>query len=275
MNVSDEPQKVVRRDDHFAERVKTRIWLEKPAPENPYNATEAFCHGYALQELLANCSYWEYIYLLFTGSRCTAAQHTLLEKIGIALANPGPRHPATRAVIAAAVSKTDPVNVLPLGLNVLAGAHLGAAEVGTAMQFLRRHLKRDPIEVVIQLIAELEADTQGDIHPAPGFGTRFGGTDHLAVSLAITLMQLPSTGNALTWANRFAQELERTGFGGWLMPGLAAATFLDLGFHPKWGPGLFQWLSAPGLLAHAIEMSNKPLTAIPFIDDSRYFIDDD
>lgn len=273
--MSDEPQKVERRGDRFAERVETRIWLEQPAPDNPYNATEAYCHGYALQDLLAHCSYWEYIYLLFTGNRCSSEQHALLEKIGIALANPGPRHPATRAVIAAAVSKTDPVNVLPLGLNVLAGTHLGAAEAGAAMQFLRRHLKRDPIEVANQLIAKLETATQGDAHPAPGFGTRFGGTDHLAASLANTLLHMPGAGKALTWTSQFAQELERLGFGGWLMPGLAAAAFLDLGFHPKWGPGLFQWMSAPGLLAHATEMSNKPLTAIPFIDDSRYFIDDD
>ena len=85
----------------------------------------------------------------------------------------------------------------------------------------------------------------------------------------------PLLGSALTWANAFAQELVRLGFGGWLMPGIAAAAYLDLGLHPKSGPGLFQWMSAPGLLAHATEMANKPLTALPFIDDSRYFIDDD
>jgi len=273
--MSDEPQKVERRGDRFAERVETRIWLEQAAPDNPYNATEAFCHGYALQDVLKNCSYWEYIYLLLTGNRCSPAQHALLEKLGIALANPGPRHPATRAVIAAAVSKTDPVNVLPLGLNVLAGAHLGAAEVCAGMQFLRRHLKRDPIDEARQRIAELETATSGDSHPAPGFGTRFGGTDHLSGALATTLLLEPGAGNALAWAGHFAQELERQGHGGWLMPGLAAAAYLDLGLHPKAGPGLFQWMSAPGLLAHAAEMSNKPLTALPFIDDSRYFIDED
>lgn len=273
--MSDEPQKVERRGDRFAERVESRIWLEQAAPDNPYVADKAYCHGYELQELLTNCSYWEYIYLLFTGSRCSKEQQQLLEKIGIALANPGPRHPATRAVIAAAVSKTDPANLLPLGLNVLAGAHLGATEVSDGMQFLRRHLKRDPTEVVKQRIADRASTADGDQHIAPGFGTRFGGSDRLTTSLANTLVQLPAAGKALDWANRFAQELEHHDQGGWLMPGLAAATFLDLGFHPKWGAGLFQWLSAPGLLAHAIEMSNKPLTAIPFIDDSRYFIDED
>lgn len=273
--MSDDSPKVERRDDRFADRVETRIWLERPSPDNPYNAAEAFCHGYDLRELLADCSYWEYLFLLFTGRRCTPEQHVLLEKLGIALANPGPRHPATRAVIAAAVSKTDAANVLPLGLNVLAGAHLGATEVGDCMQFLRRQLKRDPIAEARQRTTGLATAAEGDLRPAPGFGTRFGGTDDLAATLADTLAQLPGADTALAWTAEFAHELHRLGFGGWLMPGLAAAAFLDLGFHPKSGPGLFQWLSAPGLLAHAAEMSSKPLTALPFIDDSRYFIDAD
>lgn len=273
--MNEESPKVERRGERFAERVETRIWQERPAPDNPYNAAGAFCHGYDLRELLANCSYWEYLYLLFTGRRCSAAQHALLEKLGIALANPGPRHPATRAVIAAAVSRTDPVNVLPLGLNVLAGAHLGAAEAGDAMRFLRRMSRLDPIEAARHRSAGLGSAAEGDLRPAPGFGTRFGGTDHLAGTLAGTLAQSPGAGAVLAWAQAFAQELQRQGCGGWLMPGLAAAAFLDLGFHPKWGPGLFQWLCAPGLLAHAVEMSNQPLTALPFIDDNRYFIDDE
>lgn len=273
--MSDEPPKVERRGDRFAERVETRIWLERPAADNPYNAAAAFCHGYDLRELLAGCSYWEYLYLLFTGRRCSAEQHDLLEKLGIALANPGPRHPATRAVIAAAVSRTDPANVLPLGLNVLAGAHLGAQECADAMQFLRRAGRRDPREEARQRAAQRDRTVEGDVHVAPGFGTRFGGTDHLAGSLAGTLAGSPGAGAVLAWTQAFAQELQNLDCGGWLMPGLAAAALLDLGFHPKTGPGLFQWLSGPGLLAHALEMANKPLTALPFIDDSRYFIDDD
>ncbi|MFN2309063.1 MAG: citrate synthase [Gammaproteobacteria bacterium] len=273
--MSDDPPKVERRDERFAERVETRIWLERPAAGNPYNAAGAFCHGYDLGELLANCSYWEYLYLLFTGRRCAPEQQALLEKLGIALANPGPRHPATRAVIAAAVSKTDAVNLLPLGLNVLGGTHLGAAEAGEAMRFLKRHLKRDPVVEARQRAVAPASTAAGDRHPAPGFGTRYGGADELAATLADTLAQMPGAGAALAWAAAFAHELQRLKFGGWLMPGLAAAALLDLGLHPKWGPGLFQWLCAPGLLAHAVEMSNKPLTALPFIDDSRYAIDAD
>lgn len=266
--------KVERRPEHFAERVECGFWLEQPAPDNPYVAAEAYCHGYDLRELLARCSYWEYLYLLFTGRRCNAAQHGLLEKLGIALANPGPRHPATRAAVTAAVSKADPVHILPLGLNVLGGAHLGAAEAGAAMTFLRRHLKHDPLEEA-RLRADAADASADELRPAPGFGTRHRGIDLMAVDLGRALARLPGAGEALAWAHAFAAELQHLERGGWLMPAVAAAALLDLGFHPKTGPGLFQWLSAPGLLAHAFEMSNKPLTALPFIDDSHYHIDDD
>jgi len=272
--VADDPPKVERRAGQFAERVECGFWLERPAPDNPYVAAAAYCHGYDLRELLAKCSYWEYLYLLFTGRRCSPAQHGLLEQLGIALANPGPRHPATRAAISAAVSKADPVHILPLGLNVLGGAHLGAAEAGAAMMFVRRHLRRDPREEAGRRVVAVEV-VDGDLHPAPGFGTRYRGIDRVAVDLGRALAQSPGAGAALAWAATFAAELQRRDCGGWLLPGVAAAALLDLGFHPKTGPGLFQWLSAPGLLAHAFEMSNQPLTALPFIDDSRYFIDDD
>jgi citrate synthase len=57
---------------------------------------------------------------------------------------------------------------------------------------------------------------------------------------------------------------------GWQMPGIAAAMFTELGFTPSVGAGLYQLASSPGLLAHAIEMSGKPITAMPFVGDSDY-----
>lgn len=268
--------KAERRNERFAERIETEIWLEQPSADNPYIAAAAYCHGYDLQDLLTHCSYWEFIYLLLTGRRCTPEQRVLLEKLGIVLANPGPRHPATRAVMAAAVSRTEPENVLPLGLSVLAGAHLGATEVSESMSFLRRAVKRDAAAEAAQCASAPAQDaTRKDTHPAPGFGTHFGGSDALACSLASVLVALPGAGRALAWSDRFARELEARGAGSWLMPGLAAAAFTDLGFHPRSGAALFQWLSAPGLMAHAGEMANKPLTAFPFVEDHKYFIDDE
>jgi citrate synthase len=60
---------------------------------------------------------------------------------------------------------------------------------------------------------------------------------------------------------------------GWLSTGVAAAAFCDLGFHPRVGAGLYQLLCAPGLLAHGFELANKPITAMPFLDEEHYVID--
>ena len=40
------------------------------------------------------------------------------------------------------------------------------------------------------------------------------------------------------------------------------------------GRSLFQLLAAPGLLAHGLEMANKPLSAMPFVSDDNYHLRD-
>lgn len=60
---------------------------------------------------------------------------------------------------------------------------------------------------------------------------------------------------------------------GWLTTGVVAAVLAELGFQPRAAAGLYQYLCAPGLLAHGIEMSNKPVTSMPFISDKNYVIE--
>ena len=58
------------------------------------------------------------------------------------------------------------------------------------------------------------------------------------------------------------------------MPGLAAACFVDLGFTPIASACLYQLAAAPGLLAQGLEMANKELTAMPFVNDRNYHYTD-
>ena len=60
---------------------------------------------------------------------------------------------------------------------------------------------------------------------------------------------------------------------GWLSPGICAAVFLDLGFAPREGAGLFQLICAPGLLAHGLELADKPINSLPFLDEEKYIIE--
>lgn len=261
------------RNDRFSEKIATKIWQELPSADNPYVAKQCLCHGYDLLELMKSCSYAEVLFLLFRGEFPSDDARRLLEALMIGLINPGPRHPATRAAISSAVSKTNVTHLLPISLSILSGSHLGADEVGQCMEFIKRHQHADPPALAEELTVTQPRPGEGDWRVAPGFGTRFNSIDILPQRIADTLLTQPAAGEALQWAKRFADALA-SHRAGWLIPAVAAAALLDLGFHYRQGAGLFQLLSAPGLLAHGLEMSNKPITSIPFIDNEHYFIEE-
>ena len=257
------------RGERFADKITTRLWQEIPSPGNPYIARSSRCHGYQLSELIEKRSYADVVFLLFKGELPTAKQSRLLESLMIGLINPGPRHPATRSAISAAVSKTHPEHLLPIALSVLSGAHLGAAEVSQAMRFISKNMGVPPGDAAKRLLRTEEKAGQGDWHIAPGFGSRFGGEDLLTADLAEALCRHADEEGPLLWARAFVECLPPCSMG-WLPTGLAAAVFCDLGFSHRSGPGLFQLISAPGLLAHGLEFANKPITSVPFIDNDHY-----
>jgi citrate synthase len=263
--------RVESRNDVFVERAATKIWQEIESLHNPYLADSCRCHGYDLLELMQKRSFVEVLYLLFRGELPDVDEARLLEQLMIALINPGPRHPATRAAMNAGVGSTDREHILPIALSIYGGSHLGAAEVEPAMDFLRKQRKHEPRQLVHELIENGMPPQEGDWHIAPGFGSRFGGVDPMAAKIANHLSKLPGNHEALLWGCTFADALNEHTLG-WLTQAVAAAVFTDLGFSPRAGAGLFQLLGAPGLLAHGVELSNKPVTAMPFVKDENYVI---
>ncbi len=271
---TDKPDRgqIQSRNEPFTARTATRICDETPSAENPYLSQTCRYHGYELGELMQKRSFIDVLFLFLRGELPTADQGQLFETLLIGLSNPGPRHAATRAAMTAGVGKTDPAHILPIALSVLGGDHLGGREVTAAMAFLRRQRNKDPQAVAGELLVASERPAEGDWRAAPGFGSRFGGIDPMAQSIAGQLLALQGAGEALHWGSRFVETLEPEQ-GGWLLPAVAAVVFLDLGFHPRAGAGLFQIAAAPGLLAHGLELANQPRTAMPFPDDDHYFIE--
>ncbi len=265
---------VERRNETYADKASTKIWLETPSNDNPYLAEHCYCHGYDLNELMQNISFVEMLYLLFRGELPNKDEAKLLEMFMVSAINPGPRHAATRAAMNAGVSKSNSSHILPIALMTLGGDHLGAAEVEPAMRFLRKHLKQSPAAVIDTLLMQLDekSDAVNDVHLAPGFGARFNGVDPLPNQFAQHLASMPGAGKSLAWGCEFAAKLKDHHMG-WLHTGLAAAVFADLGFQPRAAAGLYQLCLAPGLVAHGVEQSNKKLTDMPFIKDENYFID--
>ena len=267
--------KVQSRNEPFSARAATRIWAEQPSSDNPYIAASALCHGYDLFELMEKRSFVDVFYLLFRSELPSIAEAQLLQTLMIALINPGPRHPATRAAMNVGVGKTNPLHILPIASAVLGGEHQGGGEIENAMRFLRKYQKTNPSDLQT-LAPDLDSsDESTDETPTsstPGFGKRHGGIDLLAAAIAERLVKLDAAGKALKWGDEFAKTLAPSG-SGWLMTGVAAAVFADLGFQPKAGGALFQLLGAPGLVAHGLEVANKPITAMPYVSDANYTIE--
>ncbi|MFO1388444.1 citrate synthase [Cellvibrio sp.] len=257
--------KVQSRNEPFSKRASTRIWSEEPSSDNPYIAQAALCHGYDLFELMEKRSFVDVFYLLFRGELPSQAQAQLLQTLMVALINPGPRHPATRAAMNVGVGKTNPLHILPIASSVLGGEYLGGGEIENAMRFFRKYQHTDPAQ-----LSELSARDEELL--TPGFGRRHGGVDLLAKGIADRLVAMAGAGDALKWGNQFARLQELNGIG-WFTTGIAAAVFADLGFQPKYGGALFQLLGAPGLIAHGMEVANKPITAMPYVSDDNYVLE--
>jgi citrate synthase len=260
---------VERRDDQFSQKIKTRIWSDTPSPGNAYVSEKNLVHGYNLLDISSRLTFTESIYLNLKGELPNKAHCELFDNILSALSNLGPRHAAVRAVMNAAVSKTRSQNLLPIGMTVLSGEFLGAAEVENSVRFIRKHLNRPAFEVAESLLENYSSTEDDNSVIVAGFGARFGSTDPICQQLAQQLLELEACDKGLRWANDFCTALQPHGLG-WLITGLAAACFVDLGFKPKASAGIFQLACAPGMLAHGLEMSNQPLTAMPFVDDARY-----
>lgn len=264
-------KKSINRGAQYAEKASTRLWLEVATGDNPFIATDVYCHGYNHLELMKQRSFVDVLYLLFRGELPGKNEAELLEQLMIALINPGPRHPASRAAINAGVGKTLPEHILPIALNVLGGKYQGAGSVEAAMRFIRGNLDNPVEPVVQQLLEQFQSSVSGDNELAPGFGSYHGSIDVHTHQLAQQLAGLAGAGKSLAWGNLFSQGISPL-HQGWLLPGLAAAALCDLGFQPRAGAGLYQLLAAPGLLAHGLEYANKSITALPRVSDDDYYI---
>lgn len=260
------------RNEPFVERTATRIWHEQASADNPYITADVLCHGYNLLELMEKRSFIDVFYLLFRGDLPTKTEAQLLQALMIALINPGPRHPATRAAMNAGVGKTDPVHILPIASAIMGGEFQSAGEIEKAMRFFRKQKNADPQVIAASFLEQKNLPATDDEIFLPGFGPHYGGVDLLAKKIAMHLASLDGAGFTLRWGCQLAAQLESQGIG-WLNTGIAAAVFADLGFQPRAGGSLFQLLSAPGMVAHGLELANKAITAMPFVSDENYVID--
>ncbi|WDE03303.1 citrate synthase [Thalassomonas viridans] len=266
-----EQKRQEKKDFVYADKAQTDILLEVPSDNNPYIAKSACLHGYDVLELMAKKSFVETLLLLFTGELPAPEKVQLLEQLMIGLINPGPRHPAVKAAMVAGVSKANVEHLLPVGLSVLGGKSNGAKEVEQAMVFLQENKDKSAQEIIGGLLkTSARGAVQGEFHLFPGFGNSYGAIDEFSVSLAAQLFNgSESTSGFIALGQAINNELKAYDMG-WLKTGIAATVFCELGVSSRQGCGLFQLLCAPGILAHGVEQTHKPITAIPMLSDEQH-----
>ncbi|EWH11180.1 hypothetical protein DS2_04965 [Catenovulum agarivorans DS-2] len=252
---------------NYAKKLSTKIWYEVADEQNPFVAKENYLFGYPYEQLLAKKSYLEMLYLLFTGNLPNSEQKQLLQILFKGLMNFGPRDSATRASMLAGIGKSSPEHILPTGLLAMGGTY-GAAEVEHAYLLIEKMAKVEPKEAADSLLHSMTADSP---RVAPGFGSIYGEIDARTHSLLLKLIELSPDSKIFQWTEMLCQQLHKHNFG--IVPtGLTAVVCLKLGIGARESIGLYQLARAPGLLAHGMEQTHKPLTAMPLLEDENYVL---
>lgn len=250
----------------YSKMATTSICLETPSKHNPFVAESVDLYGYDLLDLTENKSFIEVLLLINTGQlpdkNCTELMNALM----VAFINPGPRNPAVRAAMTAGISKTKTPHLLPIGLMVLSGESNGASHIESSMKFIQKNMNVSPFEFYTK---NKEQITDDNINQHLGLGLTFGSIDIMTTKLALFLATLNSKNGAFKWLSELLNLIkdEKTG---WLPIGLISATLLDLGIAPREGAAIFQLICSPGIIAHALEQTHKPVTSMPFLEDSQY-----
>lgn len=257
------------------EKITTAIWREEPEPDNRFAAARSFCAGFDVYgDLLGKASWAQYLYVLFKLDPPSSEQAALLEKLAMALANPGPRDHSVRAAMNAGVGGSTAASALMAAIAVGAGNLGGGREIFKALEAWRLcGMNLDAWSSYIASPPEETVDVWLPMEHVPGF-------DPHGVSCATpvrqTLELLAGLGEFahLNWLLVNRERLESLADIPLAMSGVAAAALADLELSPEQGEMLYLLLRLPGAAVHALEQSKKGWARYPFFGDALHLTND-
>ena len=252
------------------EVIYSKIWDEEPEANNPFAAAKCICAGYDVYtDILEKASWAEYLYLLFKLEKPAAWQAQLLEKIAIAIANPGIRSHSVRAAMCAGVGGSTAASSLMAALAVGAGKLEGARDVFLMMEWWDQC--GSDIQKWKQLIGHpihpLRAEVWGENEHPPGFDPH-GVTCATPVQKTLDQLLKCSQGAKLSWLVEQQNELQENAKMPLAMSGVIATAFHELGFSPDQGEMLYLLLRLPGAAAHSLEQKQNGWKKYPFFGDA-------
>ena len=257
------------------EVLHSKIWFEESEENNPFAAAKCYCAGYDVYgELLQKASWAEYLYLLFKQERPAKWQAQLLEKIGIAIANPGIRSHSVRAAMCAGVGGSTSASALMAALAVGAGKLEGAHDVFHMMEWWQEC--GEDFDKWRTMIAappkSIRAEIWGNIEHVPGFDPH-GASCATPVIQALREFEGINASLKLSWLLENRDRLENLAQLPLAMSGVIATAFSDLEFTPDQGEMLFLLMRLPGAAVHALEQKEFGWRKYPFFSDSIKLVD--
>jgi citrate synthase len=253
------------------------FWEEVAEDDNPFATKEAYCHGYNVYEdILQKATWFEYLYVMFKGEKPTEAQAKLLEKLAIALANPGPREASVRAAMNGGVAKAAHASSLMCALAVGAGQYGGSHEVYILIELWKK-LGTDLKSWKIKLLEPADKD-QSDIwlpmEHAPGFDPNGDSCPTTVLKILDLLVEHSPQTSSLYWLKENRNELEKLVGYPLALSGVAAAAFHDLAMDEHQASMLYLIFRLPGAAAHALEQRNVNWKQFPFFAENIELIND-
>ncbi len=252
--------------------LSSAFWQEVAELDNPFATRSALCSGYDVYgDLLKHADTIDMLWLLLIGQAPSPKQKPLINKLAIALANLGPRDPASQASMSAAAGGSGAAACLMAGLAVAAGNVNGARELNEAIniwQTCDKQIDRWQ-QALLQYSASTEAaytDSWLPLESPPGFDLNgVSCTTPVKVTLE-HLSQQPNT-TSLRWLQQHRKQLESITQLPLSMIGVCAAAMHDLKLNREQGEMLYLLCRLPGIAAHALEQRQQGWDQFPFYPD--------
>ena len=254
----------------------SNIWQEEAEADNPFAAKACYSHGYDVYgELLPKASWFEYLLLQFTGEKPTTQQAQLLERVAIAIANPGIRDASVRAAMNSGVSRATHAATLMAALAIGAGQYGGSHEVYLCLQRWQ-HCGLAKDKWLTQLVMQddgQQTDIWLPIEHIAGFDPH-GESCPTPVLQTLALLSSMKTDGALMWLQTQRVFLEQEVGYPLAMSGVIAAAFYDLGLDEHQASMLYLMLRLPGAATHALEQRGVGWKKFPFVGNQIQLTDD-
>jgi citrate synthase len=250
------------------EILHTNIWHEQAESDNPFVAAKCFCSGYDVYgDILTGASWFEYLYLLFKLERPRNWQASMLEKVAIAVANPGVRSHPVRAAMNAGAGGSTSASALMASLAVGAGSLGGAREILLCVS--RWQVCKQDVNAWVDSFV-CNQNTEVDSWPETEHPSGF---DPNGVSCSIPVLQLLNLcadyddAKNTQWLKKNRNMLEGKFEMPLAMTGVVSTVLHDIGFSAEQSEMLYLFLMLPGAAVHALEQKKLGYKKYPFFLD--------